>query len=97
MVRPASIVVVLGIEEHAGDICLSAGLVRDQGVLRDRAEDSIQERASALTVASLWNSLLYRTVPLGAPVGAGLPWPVMWEWDADAVAFTVSVTIQLSP
>ena len=40
-------------------------------------------------------TLCYRAVPLGAAVGAGLPWPVVWG--ADVVVFTASVTVLLTP
>jgi hypothetical protein len=38
---------------------------------------------------------VYRAVPLGAPAGAGLPWPVVRG--AEAVVFTASVTVLLTP
>jgi hypothetical protein len=41
------------------------------------------------------SALLYRAVPLGAPMGAGLPWPVVCG--ADVVVFATSVTILLTP
>src|ERR1700730_16101297 len=74
-----------------------APLVRtrpDKGISQPRAplRSSATKKRQASTFAS---ALLYRAVPLGAPMGAGLPWPVVCG--ADVVVFATSVTILLTP
>jgi hypothetical protein len=65
-----------------------------KGISQPRAplRSSATKKRQASTFAS---ALLYRAVPLGAPMGAGLPWPVVCG--ADVVVFATSVTILLTP